>query len=314
MRIQRVLVFALAVLAVAVAVLVGPTATAQKMKEAQPDLGCFEPELPHQLGRRTAAEIPSNAVAPARLRSESATYSLVQNPISFFSVPGSVPLAHGRQDVLANSELIHRYAVQDMELIVAAAIAHQASDVRDRPFGADAVETFWLENVDPDASVGIAQLRASEVVYWAPELIGSDLLEPEIAVQVMTAKLEKADHYISRTYSDVNTTDRYMLLALVQNDSSEIAMRNTIDAFFVTANRDWETLLSSEQAKSRYWVKQLRLILIQLDWLVGEGWEKPEGIDRDRWAQIAFPRSDRSQAADSETSKPSIETSIVAGR
>lgn len=291
MRIQRVSVFALTALAVALAVLIGPTATAQKMKAVQPDLVWSEPELPHQLGRRTAVEVPSHDIAPPELRSESATYTLVQNPISLLSLPGGGSLAHGRQDVLANSELIRRFAVQDMELIVAAAIAHQASDVKDRPFGADAVETFWLENVNPDASVGIAQLRASEVVYWAPDLIGSDLLEPEVAVRVMTAKLEKAVHYISRTYPDVTTTDRYMLLALVQNDSTEIAMRNTIDAFFVTANRDWEAMLSSDQAKSRDWNEQLRLVLVQFDWLVSEGWEMPAGIDRDRWALIAFPRA-----------------------
>ncbi len=207
----------------------------------------------------------------------------------FSAAPGNAPFVHGRQDVLANGELIRRFAVQDMELIVAAAIAHQASDFKDRPFGADAVETFWLDNVDADASVGIAQLRASEVVYWAPELIGADLLDPEVAVRVMTGKLEKADQYIRRSYPDASATDRIMLLALIQNDSSEIAMHNTVDAFFVTAGGDWETLLLLDEAKSRDWSEQLRLVLVQFDWLVSQGWQKPAGVDRDRWAQIAFP-------------------------
>ena len=291
MRYLRTLIATSAILIAILVVAVVPTSTAQKLKDAQPDLACFEPELPHQLGRRTVVDVPDYDVVSARVRSESATYDLVQNQFSFFSAPGSGPLIHGRQDVLANSELIRRFAVQDMELIVAASIAHQASDIKDRPFGADALETFVLENVKPDASVGIAQLRPSEVVYWAPELIGADLLDPEVAVRVMTAKLEKADRTISRTYPNVNATDRTMLLALVQNDSSEIAMHDTIDAFFVTANGDWPTLLASDQAKSRGWTKQLRLMLVQVDWLVSEGWPKPAGLDRDRWAQVAFPLS-----------------------
>lgn len=291
MRFKGVVLAALAVLSLVLVLLVVPTSTAQKLKEAQPDLACFEPELPHQLGRRTMIEVPDYAVAPARLRSESATYGLVQNQFSLFAAPGNTPLVHGRQDVLANSELIRRFAMQDLELIVAASIAHQASDIKDRPFGADAVETFVLENVNPDASVGIAQLRASEVVYWAPELIGADLLEPEVAVRIMTAKLEKANRYISRTYPEVNATDRTMLLALVQNDSNEIMMHNTIDAFFVAANGDWETMLALDQAKSRDWAEQLRLVLVQADWLVSKGWPKPAGLERNRWAQIAFPRT-----------------------
>ncbi|MEZ4769338.1 MAG: hypothetical protein R2844_13040 [Caldilineales bacterium] len=237
MRSRRVTLAAFAVLSGILVLIAVPTSVAQRPRELQPDLACFEPELPHQLGRRTHAEVPDYAVVPARLRSESAAYDLVQDQISFFGAPGSAPLLHGRQDVLANSELIRRFAVQDLELIVAASIAHQASDIKDRPFGADAVETFVLENVNPDASVGIAQLRPSEVVYWAPELIGADLLEPEIAVRVMTAKLEKADHYIARTYPEASVTDRTMLLALAQNDSSEIAMHKTIGAFFVGAGR-----------------------------------------------------------------------------
>lgn len=293
MRFKRVCIAALAVLAASFTLLLGPTATAQKTRGGQPDLASSEPELPHQLGRRTSVEVPDYIAVPARLRSESVTYDLVQEPVSFFSAPGNTPFVHGRQDVLANGELIRRFAVKEMELIVAAAIAHQASDFKDRPFGADAVETFWLDNVNADASVGIAQLRASEVVYWAPELVGADLLDPEVAVRVMIAKLEKANHYIRRTYPGASVTDRIMLLALVQNDSSEIAMHNTVDAFFVTAGGDWETLLLLDEAKSRDWAEQLRLVLVQFDWLVSQGWQKPAGIDRGRWAQIAFPRTNQ---------------------
>lgn len=288
---------ALIVLTAALTPLVMPTAGAEKLVGNQPDLARDEPELPHQLGRRTTVEVPSYAVVPATLRTESGAYDLVQDQVSFFSAPGLVPLIHGRQDVAANSELIRRYAVRDLELIVAASIAHQASDVKDRPFGADAVESFWLKTINPDASVGIAQLRASEVVYWAPDLVGADLLQPEVAIRVMTAKLDKANRYLNRAYPDVDATDRYMLLALVQNDSSEIAMRNTIDAFFQGAGRDWTAMLSTSQADSRDWTEQLRLVLIQLDWLVIQGWEKPEGLDRDVWAGIAFPRQPAARGA-----------------
>lgn len=302
MHVKHRVLFALIAVAVAMAPVVAPTAVAQKLKGDQPDLANFEPELPHQLGRRTAVEVPSFAVVPARLRNESLAYDLVQGQFSFFSAPGLVPLIHGRQDVLVNSEAIRRYAPSHLELIVAASIAHQASDFKDRPFGADAVESFWRKTVNPDASVGIAQLRASEVVYWAPELIGKDLLQPEVAVQVMTAKLDKANRYLDRAYPDISVTDRYMLLALVQNDSSEIAMRNTIDAFFQRAGRNWQRLLASPQAQSRDWTEQLRLMLVQLDWLVVEGWQKPAGLDRDEWARIAFP--ERQPTASAAASGP----------
>ena len=54
----------------------------------------------------------------------------------------------------------------DLELLVAASIAHQASEIRDRPFGTDLVEEFWRLHMKANASVGIAQLRPEEVVYW----------------------------------------------------------------------------------------------------------------------------------------------------
>lgn len=314
MRIPRKLFSALAFLTVAIALLLGVTVLAERPNSPQPDLACFEPELPDNLGRDTLDEARGAEARPAEPPSEPAGYQLIQNSVSLLSTPGDAPFVHGRQDVLENSDLIRRYAPQELELIVAASIAHQASDVKDRPFGADSVETFWLENVDPDASVGIAQLRASEVVYWAPRLVGADLLDPEIAVRVMTAKLAKANQYISRTYPDVSISDRMMLLALVQNDSTEIAMRRTIDPFFRAADRNWEMHLSSNQARSRDWTEQLRLVLVQLDWLVSEGWAMPAGVDRDRWAEIAFSAPDSERPDDRTAVQPGAAGSRVARR
>ena len=132
-----------------------------------------------------------------RTKRGSTTYLLWKEGISTStSALGAVAPAHGREDVLTYADAIHASVSMDLELLVAASIAHQASDIRDRPFGTDLVEEFWRQHMKANASVGIAQLRPEEVVYWAPELVGQDLLAPEVAIRVMAAKLSKANHYI----------------------------------------------------------------------------------------------------------------------
>jgi hypothetical protein len=268
-----------------------PTAMAQKPAgTVQPDLAVNEPENPHSLGYRTAGygETPSELVSSEN-QTWRATYLLWKEGISTStSALGAVAPAHGREDVLTYADAIHASVSLDLELLVAASIAHQASDIRDRPFGTDLVEEFWRQHMKANASVGIAQLRPEEVVYWAPELVGQDLLAPEVAIRVMAAKLSKANHYILRTYSAVDPTDRYMLLAIVQNTSSEPAMRRTIDYFFHGAKRNWNEMLYSAQGERLNWRKQLRLVFLHADWLLSQGWEKPAGLDSTRWATVAF--------------------------
>lgn len=216
------------------------------------------------------------------------TYGFWQGGISSVSNWDAASPVHGRTDVESHAAKIRAVAPRMLELMVAAAIAHQASDFKDRPFGTDAVENFWVDHVDPDASVGIAQLRPSEVAEWFPELAGCDLMDPYNAVMVMTAKVTIADHYIRATYGDLPATDRYMLLALVQNTSDRATMEQTVDYFVHEAGRDWAAMLQSEASQQRDWQEQLRLILLQVDWLIEQNWQTPPDLDLDYWRLVAF--------------------------
>lgn len=216
------------------------------------------------------------------------TYELWQWGISYLSDLAPVAPIHGRADVLIHGDEIKRWAPDDLELLVAASIAHQASDFKDRPFGTDALEAIWREVVDDNISVGIAQLRSEEVIFWAPHLRGLDLLSPEVAIRVMTAKLSQASRIILAYQPNVSDTDRYMLLALVQNAASYTTMRNTISYFFNVAGADWGAMLQGERAEEQDWREQLRLVLVHLVWLTEEGWPVPPNLDVDYWSQVAF--------------------------
>lgn len=215
-------------------------------------------------------------------------YALWQSGISAGSSPLAIKLSHGRADVTRYRHYIIGLASRDLQLITAAAIAHQASDLKDRPFGVDTIEEVWRSYVDENASVGIAQLRPSEVPDWAPRLAGQDLLDPAIAVGVMAAKLRTADRYILQHEQPISTSDRYMLLALVQNMTSESSAQVAIDSFIVENRRSWRRTLASEMAEHGDWLEQLRLMLVQIEWLAGQGWEVPAGLDLEYWRLVAF--------------------------
>lgn len=215
-------------------------------------------------------------------------YDLWQLGISSLSGLGPISPIQGRREVLQHAEEIHWWAPDDLELLVAAAIAHQASDFKDRPFGTDAVEAVWRALIDDNISVGIAQLRREEVAHWAPYLQGVDLLSPEMAIFVMIAKLRQSNEYILYRHPKIANTDRYMLLALAQNTSSSEMMRSTVDFFVDVADGDWMTMLASERAKEYDWQEQLRLVLLHADWLIEQGWPAPKGLDREYWSRVAF--------------------------
>ena len=65
-------------------------------------------------------------------------------------------------------------------------------------------------------------------------------------------------------------------------------MRRTIDYFFQKARRNWDDMLNSEEGKRLNWRKQLRLVFVHADWLLSQGWQQPAGLDRTRWATVAF--------------------------
>lgn len=215
-------------------------------------------------------------------------FDLWQWGISSLSGLGPISPIQGRREVLRYAEEIRSWAPDDLELLVAASIAHQASDFKDRPFGTDAVEAAWRALIDDNISVGIAQLRRGEVAHWAPYLQGVDLLSPEMAIFVMIAKLRQSNDYILYRHPKIPDTDRYMLLALAQNTSSSTTMRTTVDFFVDVADGDWMAMLASERAKEHDWQEQLRLVLLHVDWLIEQGWDVPEGLDREYWSLVAF--------------------------
>ncbi|MER2600123.1 MAG: hypothetical protein ABTQ73_11440 [Caldilineales bacterium] len=235
------------------------------------------------------AEIkPDTAEFAARNDNWVFIYNVWQWGISSLSGLGPISPIQGRRAVEQNAAEIHRWAPDAIELLVAASIAHQASDFKDRPFGTDALEIVWRELINDNISVGIAQLREQEVVYWAPRLQGVDLLAPEAAIRVMTAKLNQTHRYIIHTYPDASVTDQMMLLALAQNAASYKTVSDTVDFFFGEANRNWNTMLESDHAQNRDWQEQLRLVLVHVNWLVEQNWEIPEGLDLAAWERIAF--------------------------
>lgn len=215
-------------------------------------------------------------------------YDLWQMGISSLSGLGPISPIQGRREVMLHADEIKQWAPDDLELLVAASIAHQASDFKDRPFGTDALEAFWRELVDDNISVGIAQLRREEVNYWAPRLRGQDLLTPEVAIRVMTAKLSLTNRYILQNYPDVSDTDRMMLLALAQNAASYTTVRNTVDYFFRVAHARWPVMLLGQRAQEQDWREQLRLVLLHAEWLTEQGWAAPVTLDMDQWAKVAF--------------------------
>lgn len=215
-------------------------------------------------------------------------YDLWQLGISSLSGLGPISPLQGRREVMRHADEIRQWAPDDLELLVAASIAHQASDFKDRPFGTDAVEAVWRALIDDNISVGIAQLRRDEVASWAPYLQGVDLLSPEMAIFVMIGKLRQSNDYILYRHPKIADTDRYMLLALAQNTSSSESMRSTVDFFVDVADGDWMTMLASARAKEYDWQEQLRLVQLHVDWLIDQGWPAPSGLDRDYWSRVAF--------------------------
>ena len=307
-RVRLAAVLTVMVSAGVIATLLPPALAQKPSATVQSDLAFDEPENPLSLGYRTAsyAEEAIGKPVAAEEQAWESTYQLWQGGISYSSALGAVAPAHGRKDVLTYAEAIHAMVSIDLELLAAASIAHQASDIRDRPFGTDLIEQFWRQYMDSNASVGIAQLRPEEVSDWAPELMGQDLLAPEVAIRVMAAKLDAANQYILRTYPAVDPTDRTMLLAIVQNTSDQAGMRSTIDFFFQGARRDWDVMLGSAQGLRLNWRKQLRLVLVHADWLLEQGWRRPDGLDRDRWAAVAFSTpSDEAVVTGDDTVIPS---------
>ncbi len=191
-------------------------------------------------------------------------------------------LLHGRSDVLNNADLIRRVAAEYpavAPVMVAAAIAEQASDV-ERIFGLDILEqtTLFLPGKE-NMSVGIAQIRPTEAVSLGIALDPMDLFDPEIAVRGMVAKYRVTNEHIDSNQNPgapLSLTERYMLLSLGQNSPG------VADDFYAAAG-NWAVLLGQNNN-----ARVMRYFLVHLDWLLANGWELPEDVDLDFWRKVAF--------------------------
>jgi hypothetical protein len=211
-------------------------------------------------------------------------YGIWQVAMTYYSGFGRVrhPLLHGRNDVQAHTEAIRQSTPPHLELIVAASIAHQASDPKDRPYGTSAWE-IMMGSVDSKQTVGIAQLQPWEIEEWAPALAGQSRFDPDVAIRVMAAKIEAADQYIleqAEGYGGISQTDRFMLLAIAQNCGRRKKMENAVNTFFA---HGMDSVLENTEYRL-----QLRLVVLHIDWLLSQGWVLPEGVDLDYWRRTAF--------------------------
>jgi hypothetical protein len=182
---------------------------------------------------------------------------------------------HGRNDVETNTDTIRRMAPQELELIVAASIAHQASDPKDRPYGSSFIDYVGK-------SQGIAQLRPGEIDRWAPKYTGGSPQDSEVAVAAMAGKLDYANNMIfaaqAGTGRSISKTDQYMLLALTQNCAEEAQIQKTVSTFFA-AEGNWGVVFGTDYAINHDWKEQLRLMILHIDWLLLNGWTLPQGVD-----------------------------------
>ena len=208
------------------------------------------------------------------------------------NVVSSIGLMHGRNDVRHYQATIAALAVEYQgvdAILVAAAIAHQASDYKERPFGWDWLDKGWasVKNVfmHKPASQGIAQLRPDEMERYVGR--GADPYDPEGSIRAMYGKVAEANDAILARDPFISTTDRYMLLAIAQNSQSG----DPIGIFFAE-DGGWSALKSNEQAGTA-WTDLLQLVYIQLEWAIAQGWwEAPEDLDLELWHEIAFGDED----------------------
>ena len=189
-------------------------------------------------------------------------------------------LLHGRADVQANAALIQaegRAYPEIPPVLVAAAIAEQASDV-ERIFGMDTLEKAALELPGlENMSIGIAQLRPTEIEGLG--LGEADPFEPETAVQGMYAKIDLGNRRITELEdpaAPLSLTERYMVLSLAQNGTCEV------DEYFALGG-DWTTILLQDNN-----ARVMRYFLVHLDWLLLNGWELPGDVNLDYWRELVF--------------------------
>jgi RHS repeat-associated protein len=132
------------------------------------------------------------------------------------------PQPRGYRAVVANLQHIIRAAqAHDIPpVILAAAIMNQGSAVT-RLFGTELIERCQLgipfdsPYTGERATAGIAQLTPGEIRKYVPGCDTECLFQPAKAIEGMAVKIALADELLP---SDINRTDRWMVLALAQNN------------------------------------------------------------------------------------------------
>ncbi len=199
----------------------------------------------------------------------------------------AAPQPQGYVEVARYQALILSAAAAEQvpAISVAAGIMNQGNAVT-RPFGTDLLERAQLaaDIASPftgdNASVDIAQLTSDEISAYVPGCSEACLFEPDMAVQGMAAKLGAANALLP---SDLNPTDRLMVLALAQNSGPSAAQA------YLDAGGSWRQLYRAEHTGHTggvYNNDQLRKILINTRFLLNNGFDLPPGVDLARWAQI----------------------------
>jgi hypothetical protein len=199
---------------------------------------------------------------------------------------GLPPQYRGYQEVVANQHLIVDTAqVQNIPAVsLAAGIMNQGSSWM-RPFGTDTLDRLQIstglpssfpfsDKFGPEASIGIAQLTASEVNEYLPGCSHECALQPGKAIESMAVKIAAAAALLP---GDISMTDRLMVLALAQNNGPGAAN------LYLSNNREWSGIY---QAIPDDW-DQLGKVLENIRYLTSTGdFILPEGVDLERWEEI----------------------------
>jgi RHS repeat-associated protein len=197
---------------------------------------------------------------------------------------------HGRQTVASNAGLIRGEVTADRQLTVAAFVSQQDSEMfGERAFGTDVFERLFVASgrSNKEVSRGIAQLTPSEMETYAPELAGADLWNHQNAIRGMAAKVDYIDQYISGAASanggSISWTDRFMLLAICQNTGKVEDAQYRVDYYFQKGGKWADVFMERGDLQ-----ETLREVVVQIYWLLSQGWALPEGVDLEQMKRDAF--------------------------
>ena len=190
----------------------------------------------------------------------------------------------GYHEVVQNQQVINNAAQAHnvSEVLLAASIMNQGNSYQ-RPGGIEIFEMvqvfapFESKYTGEHASAGVAQLMTWEIEIYVPGCDASCLFDDEMSIYGMAGKIESMDKLLP---SDMNPTDRFMILAIAQNGGAGEVNK------FLAANLRWEKWYTDEKV-SESSRRQLIKILRNIQFLIDQGlYTLPEEIDLDYWQSI----------------------------